>query len=61
MEDPIVREIHAIRQRMFLECGEDLNRYLERLKAAELQDQERLVTAEQLQAIAEESKMSPHL
>lgn len=53
MEDPIVNEIRATRQRIFKECGENLDRYLEHLKAAEAQDKHRLVNLEEVRARAE--------
>lgn len=49
MEDEIVKEIHETRRRLFEECGNDLKRYLERLKAAEAQNRDRLVTFEEVQ------------
>jgi hypothetical protein len=59
MEDPIVNEIHEIRRRIFEECGNDLGRYFERLKAAEELDKERLVTLEQVLQRASGSKAAP--
>jgi hypothetical protein len=49
IDDPIVREIHDVRQRLWEECGRDLDRYLARLKAAELQHEGRLVTVEDVE------------
>jgi hypothetical protein len=56
MEDEIVNEIHETRRRMFEECGNDLGRYLERIKAAEEQDKDRLVTFEEVQRRAREKR-----
>lgn len=42
--DPIVEEIHQTRQKLLEECGGDLNQLMERYKAAEKQDQDRLVS-----------------
>ena len=42
--DPIVEEIHQIRQKFLEECGGDLNRLMARYKAAETQDRDRLVS-----------------
>jgi len=43
-EDPIVREIHRTRKRLMDECGGDLEKLCERLKAAEATHPERLVS-----------------
>lgn len=50
MNDPIVDEVHATRRRIFEECGNDLKRLFDRLKAAESNDEDRLVTLERMQA-----------
>ena len=47
--DPIVEEIHEIRRRMLEECGGDLERLMDRLRQAEVQDKDRLVTLDELQ------------
>ncbi len=49
IDDPIVREIHEVRERLWKECGGDLDSYLARLKAAESQHEGRLVTVEDLE------------
>ena len=49
MDDPIVNEIHETRRRIFEECGGDLDRFIERLKAVEVKDKDRLVTFEEVQ------------
>lgn len=57
MEDEIVNEIHEARRRIFEdECGGDIERLIERLKAAEANDKDRLVTFEQVQQRASASK-----
>ncbi len=43
MNDPIVEEIRQTRQKIMKECGNDLEKLLNRLKAAEAQDRDRLV------------------
>lgn len=48
-DDPIVQEIRQVRQQLLAECGGDLNLLLDRYKAAEDQDRERLVTFDDLQ------------
>jgi hypothetical protein len=47
MEDEIVAEIHETRKRIFEECGNDIERFIERLKAAD--EQENVVSFEQVQ------------
>jgi hypothetical protein len=42
--DPIVDEIRRARQKLLDECGGDLDKLLDRLKAAELQDRNRIVS-----------------
>jgi hypothetical protein len=59
MEDPIIDEIHEVRRRIFEECGGDLERYFERLKAAEAMNKDRLVTLEEVQRRADSSKATP--
>jgi hypothetical protein len=44
IEDPIVEEIHQIREKILSGCSEDLDKLLDRYKLAEEQDQARLVT-----------------
>ena len=59
MDDEIVDEIHEVRRRNFEECGGDLKRYFERLKAAEAMNKDRLVTLEEVQRRADSSKATP--
>lgn len=56
MIDPIVEEIRATRRRVFAECGGDFDHYLNRINTVEPQDKERLVTLEQIRALAEKRK-----
>jgi hypothetical protein len=49
MEDEIVKEVREVRRRIFAECGNDLKRLFERLKAAEVNDEDRLVSLEKVQ------------
>lgn len=49
IDDPIVKEIHETRRRIFAECGGDLEQLIARLKAAEQKDKERLVTMDEVQ------------
>lgn len=47
--DPIVNEIHQIRQKILDDCNDDLETLLNRLKAAEQQDQNRVISLASLQ------------
>ena len=48
LTDPIVEEIHQVRQKLWHEAGENLDVYLEHLKRIEEQYKDRLVRAEDL-------------
>ena len=43
MDDPIVEEIHRVREKLLEECGGSLERLMDRLKAREDEDRSRLV------------------
>jgi hypothetical protein len=45
-DDPIVEEIHQVRQRMLEECNGSLDQLLDRLQAAEAADGNRVVLLE---------------
>ena len=42
--DPVVEEVHQTRQKLLKECGGDLDRLLDRVKASEKDDHSRVVT-----------------
>lgn len=46
IDDPIVDEVRKARQRIFAECGGQLERLIERFKAADSQNERGLVTPE---------------
>jgi hypothetical protein len=46
--DPIVEEIHQVRQKMLAECHGDLDQLLDRLQAAEPLDGDRMVALEEV-------------
>ena len=46
--DPIVDEIRQARQKILENCGGDLDKLLDRFKAAEAQDRDRVVAARPL-------------
>jgi hypothetical protein len=52
MDDSIVEDVHRARGRILDACHGDLRKWIERLKAAELQHQDRLVGWEDVQGRA---------
>jgi len=48
IHDPIVEEIHRIRDHMLAECGGDFQKYMDRIREAQEQDRDRLVTKEEV-------------
>jgi len=44
MEDPFVEEVHKVRERLLQECGGDLERLMDRLKAREEEDRPRVTS-----------------
>ena len=47
IRDPIVEEVYEARRKILEECGWDLGRLLDRLKAEEAKDADRLVGPEE--------------
>lgn len=43
IDDPIVDEVHKVREKLLAECGGDLRKLLARYKAQESQDRSRVV------------------
>ena len=48
-KDPILEEIHETRQKLLNECDGDLTKYMDRLKADELTDKERIVSKKEIE------------
>lgn len=48
IDDPIVEEIHRVRDQMMAECGGDFQKYMDRIREAQEQDRDRLVTKEEV-------------
>ena len=46
IDDPIVEDVYQARQKILEQCHGDLRQWIERLKAAEAQHQDRLVDLE---------------
>jgi hypothetical protein len=44
-DDPIVEEIHEVRRKLLEECGGDLNKLMDRIKAREQEDPSRIVSS----------------
>jgi len=44
INDPLVEEIHRIREKLLDECGGDLEKLMDRLKAREAEDCSRMVS-----------------
>jgi hypothetical protein len=49
--DPIVEEIHRIREQMWDECGGNLDRLIDSLRASEATHQDRIASPAQLKSI----------
>jgi hypothetical protein len=49
-DDPIVEEIHQVRQKMLAECNGSLDQLLDRLQTAEPADGDRVVLLEAVRA-----------
>jgi hypothetical protein len=54
--DPIVAEVRRVRERLLAECGGDLHKYVDRIREAQEQDRDRLVTKEEMQRRKLEAK-----
>ena len=50
-EDPIVEEVREIRGKIWEECGGDMEKLMERLKKAQEQHRDRLVTMDDVRRI----------
>jgi hypothetical protein len=48
INDPIVEEIHCIRDKMLAECGGDFQKYMDRIRESQAQDRDRIVTKEEV-------------
>ena len=56
--DPIVEEVHRLRERMWDECGGSLDRLIDSLRASEAQHPDRIVSAERLKQMRREANQS---
>jgi hypothetical protein len=51
-KDPIVEEIHQIRERLLEECGGDIEALMDRFKAREVKDRGRVISWKKLKGKA---------
>ena len=58
IEDPIVEEIYQTRQRMLDECDGDLMKLIERQRAAEAKDRERVVSLRDVQRRRRDTRLT---
>ena len=49
IRDPIVEEIHQVREKLLADCNDDLDQLLDRYKTLEHQDQSRVVCLQDVQ------------
>ncbi|MBI4766383.1 MAG: hypothetical protein HY787_17575 [Deltaproteobacteria bacterium] len=48
IKDPIVEEVHKIREQILSDCGDDIEALMDRLKDRESRDKNRLVSKEMI-------------
>jgi hypothetical protein len=58
LDDPIVEEVHRIRDQLLTECGDDFQEYMDRIRRDEEKDRDRLVTKEDVLRMKRESRKS---
>jgi len=58
--DPIVEEIHRVREKMLEECGGDLEKLMDRIKARESKDKDRIVSTNQVKGKKPVSEYPTH-
>ena len=46
--DPIVEEVHRVRERMWDDCGGSLDRLIEFMRAGEAEHRDRIISSEEL-------------
>jgi hypothetical protein len=50
IKDPIVEEVHKIREQILSDCGDDIEALMDRLKDRESRDKNRLVSKEMIKS-----------
>ncbi len=56
MPNPIVEELHRIRAQMWEECGGDLDRLIDFLRAGEAEHRDRIISKAELDALRRRSR-----
>jgi hypothetical protein len=56
--DPIVEEVHRIREKMWDECGGDLDRLMASFRAGEAEHPERVFSGERLKQLRREDEQA---
>ncbi|MFQ5791462.1 MAG: hypothetical protein ACE5JI_13400 [Acidobacteriota bacterium] len=56
-EDPIVEELHLIREELLKECGGDMEKLMDRLRLGESEKGERIASMDELKARARSKTM----
>jgi hypothetical protein len=54
--DPIVEEVHRIREKMWDDCGGDLDRLIASFRASEAEHPERIISSERLKQLRREAQ-----
>ena len=54
--DPIVEEVHRIREQMWDECGGDLDHLIASFRASEAEHPERIVSSETIKRLRQEEQ-----
>ena len=58
IRDPIVEEVHRVREQMWDESGGSLDRLIESLRASEAEHRDRIISAEKLKELGREARES---
>ena len=56
--DPIVEEVHRVREQMWEECGGNMDRLIEFLRAGEAQHRDRIISKEELDQLRSKNRSS---
>jgi hypothetical protein len=56
--DPIVEEVHRVREQMWEECGGSMDRLIEYLRAGEAQHRDRIISKEELDQLRRKNRSS---
>ena len=56
--DPIVEEVHRVRERMWDDCGGSLDRLIEFMRAGEAEHRDRIISKEELDQLRRKDRPS---